>query len=48
MVDSSEITAGGSGTVLDGDGLLSEVVLVAIVLTVYLVGVVTDRRGRVV
>lgn len=45
IVNSFDAEAGGDGTVLN-DGLLDEVILVGIILTIYLVGVATDRDGR--
>ncbi len=45
IVDSLDAGVGGNGTVSD-DGLLDEVILVGIVLTIYLLGVATDRDGR--
>lgn len=37
---------GGSGIVADSEGLLGEILAVGFILTVYLLGVATDRDGR--
>jgi hypothetical protein len=46
IVDSFDAGAGADGTVLGYDGLLGEVLLVGIIVTVYLIGVATNRNGR--
>lgn len=46
IVDSLDADVGGNGAALDYDELLSEVLFVGIILTVYLIGVATDRNGR--
>ena len=46
QVDPSGAGGGGDGAVSDFGGLLTEVLLVGVVVTVYLIGVATDRDGR--
>ncbi len=46
IADSFDAGAGADGTVLGYDGLLGEVLLVGIIVTVYLIGVATNRNGR--
>ncbi len=46
QVDPSGAGGAGDGAVSDFGGLLTEVLLVGVVVTVYLIGVATDRDGR--
>ena len=46
LAETFGIASAGDSIVPDFDGLLSEVLLVGVILTVYLVGVATDQDGR--
>ena len=46
QLDLSEAGGAGDGAVADYGGLLTEVLLVGVVVTVYLIGVATDQNGR--
>lgn len=46
QVDPSGAGGAGDGAVPDFGGLLTEVLLVGVIVTVYLIGVATDRDGR--